>query len=108
LSAPTLRRRRRKDDAIQPTKNDNQPHPKPVEPEQAEPSPAVVVMNPPNATAKAILTQSRWDTGDAIRYFCAIYGELSPKVDVVERVARLQRGYTTATGWKLVIDDYDQ
>jgi hypothetical protein len=26
----------------------------------------------------------------------------------VEIIARLQRGYTTATGWKLVIDDYDQ
>jgi hypothetical protein len=83
----------------------------PVEPEQAEtPSSAVLVevVNPPNATAKAILTQSWWDTGDAICYFGAIDGEVSPKAAIVERIARLQRGYIAATGWKLVIDDFDQ
>jgi hypothetical protein len=65
-------------------------------------------VNPPNATAEAILTQSWWDTGDAIRYFGARDGEVSQKAAVVERIARLQRGYTTATGWKLIIDDFDQ
>jgi hypothetical protein len=108
-SAPTRKRRRRNDDVIQPTKNDNQLHPEPAEPKQAEPpSPSLVVVNPPNVTAEAILTQSWWDTGDAIRYFGAIDGEVSPKAAVVERIARLQRGYATATGWKLVIDDFDQ
>jgi hypothetical protein len=88
----------------------NQPHPKPVEPEQAETplSVVVVVVNPQDATAEAILTQSWWDTGDVICYFGAIDGEVSPKAAVVERIARLQRGYTTATGWKLVIDDFEQ
>jgi hypothetical protein len=66
------------------------------------------VNDPPNLTAIAILTQSWWDTGDAICYFGAIDGEVSPMEAVVERIARLQRGYTTATGWKLVIDDFDQ
>jgi hypothetical protein len=109
-SAPTRKRRRQNDDAIQPTMNDNQLHPEqPVEPEQAEPPSVAVVANPPrNVAAEAILTQSWWDTGDAIRYFGAIDGEVSPKEAVVERIARLQGGYTTATGWKLVIDDFDQ
>jgi hypothetical protein len=85
---------------LQPTKNDNQLHPEPAEPEQAEP-PSVVVVNPPNVTAEDILTQSWWDTGDAIHYFGAIDGEVSPNAAVVERIARLQRGYTTATGgWR--------
>jgi hypothetical protein len=35
-------------------------------------------------------------------------GEVSPKEAVVERIAKLQKGYTSATGWKLVIDNYDQ
>jgi hypothetical protein len=110
LSAPTLKRRRQNGNDIQPTKNDNQPHSQPVESEQAEaPSSAVVaVVNPQNATAKAILSQSWWDTVDAIHYFGAIDGEVSPKAAKVERIARLQRGYTTATGWKLVIDNFDQ
>jgi hypothetical protein len=105
---PTRKRRRRNDDVIQPTKSDNQLHSEPAEPEQAEPL-SVVVVNPPNVTAKAILTQSWWNTRDVICYFGAIDGEVSPKAAVVERiVAILQRGYTTATGWKLIIDDFDQ
>jgi hypothetical protein len=67
LPAPTLKRRRQNDDDIQPTKNDNQLHPKPAEPEQQAESPAaVVVVNPPNAATKTILSQSWWDTRDAI------------------------------------------
>jgi hypothetical protein len=41
------------------------------------------------------------DTGDAIRYFGAIDGEVSPKEAVVERIAKLQKGYTSATGGSL-------
>jgi hypothetical protein len=67
LPAPTWKRRRQNDDDIQPTKNDNQLHPKPAEPEQqAETAAAVVVVNPPNAAAKAMLTQSWWDTREVI------------------------------------------
>jgi hypothetical protein len=91
LLAPTQKRRSQKDDGIQPSKNDNQLHPEPEEPEQAEP-PSVVVVNPPYVTAKAISTQSWWDTRDMICYFGAIDGEVSPKAAVVERIARLQRG----------------
>ena len=99
--APTRkRRRRRNDDDIQPTINGSQLHPEqPEEPEQAEPlSIAIGVVNPPNVTAEAILTHSWWDTRDAIHYFGVIYGEVSSKEAVVARIARLQRGYTTATG----------
>jgi hypothetical protein len=110
-SAPIQKRRRRNDDDIQPTKNVNQFHPEqPAAEPAAEPASVVVLVvnDPPNANANAILTQSWWDTGDAICYFGAIDGEVSPMEAVVERIARLQRGYTTATGWKLVIDDFDQ
>ena len=57
-SAPTRKRRRQNDDAIQRTMNDNQLHPEqPVEPEQAEPPSVVVVANPQrNVDAEAILT----------------------------------------------------
>jgi hypothetical protein len=78
---------------------------------RAAESASVVVLavnDRPNVNADAILTQSWWDTGDAIRYFGAIDGEVSPMEAVVGRIARLQRGYTTVTGWKLVIDDFDQ
>jgi hypothetical protein len=44
------------------------------------------------------------DTGEAINYFGTTDGETSPKAAVVERIVRLRREYTTATGWKLVID----
>jgi hypothetical protein len=71
---------KKNNDDIQPTKNDNQLHPEPAEPEQAEPSLSVLVVNPPNITAEAtILTQSWWDTGDVTCYFGAIDGEVSPK-----------------------------
>ncbi len=109
--APIRKRRRQNDDDMQPTKNVNQFHPEqPAAEPAAEPASVevLVVNDPPNSTADAILTQSWWDTGDAIRYFGAIDGEVSPMEAVVERIARLQRGYTTATGWKLVIDDFDQ
>jgi hypothetical protein len=66
------------------------------------------VNDPPNVNAGTILTQSWWDTGYAIRFFGAIDGEVSPMESVVGRIARLQRGYTTATGWKLAIDDFNQ
>jgi hypothetical protein len=107
-SAPAWKRKRQNDDDIQQTKNANYLHPEPAEPEQAEP-PSVIVVNPPNVTAEAILTQSWWDTVVPISYFDAIDGQVSSKVAVLERITRLQRGYTTATGWKLaVIDDFDQ
>jgi hypothetical protein len=88
--------------------NGNQPNPEPeLDAEQAELS--VVVVNPPNAcAAQAILNQS-WDTGDVICYFSTIDSEVFPKKAVVERITRLQRGQTTATGWRLVIiDDFGQ
>ena len=97
LSAPTRKRRRQNDNDVQPTKNDNQLHPGPAEPGQAEP-PSVVVVNLSNVSAEATLTQSWWDTGDVICYFGAIDGEVSPKAVIVE-IARLQRGYTTGAGW---------
>jgi hypothetical protein len=105
---PTRKRRRPNDDDIQPTKNDNRLHPDPAESEQAKLPSVLVVVNTPNVTAEAILTQSWWDIRDAIYYFGAIDGEVSPKAAIVERIARLQRGYTTATGRKLVIDDFDK
>jgi hypothetical protein len=83
-------------------------------PEQAEVDPnpiAQVKANPnmnPNPIAQAILDQSWWDKGNAIRNFGAIDGEVSPKEAVEERIAKLQRGYATATGWKFDIDDFDQ
>jgi hypothetical protein len=41
--------------------------------------------------------------------WCNRWCEVTPKAAVVEIIARLQRGYTTgATGWKLVMDDFDQ
>jgi hypothetical protein len=59
--------------------------------------------------ADAILNQSWSDTtGDAIRYFGSADGEASPKESVVDRITQLQKGYTAATGWKLVVDDFDQ
>jgi hypothetical protein len=71
--APIRKRRRQNDDDIQPTKNVNQFHPKQpaAEPASVE---VLVVNDPPNLTANAILTQSWWDTGDAICYFSAIPG----------------------------------
>jgi hypothetical protein len=108
--APIRKRRRPNDDDIQPTKSVNQFHPEqPAAEPAAEPVSVVVLVvnDPPNVNAGAILTQSWWDTGDAIRYFGAIDGEVSPMEAAVERIARLQRGYTTATRWKLVIDDFD-
>jgi hypothetical protein len=83
-------------------------------PEQAEVDPnpiAQVKANPnmnPNPIAQATLDQSWWDTGNAIRCFGAIDGEESPQEAVEEIIAKLQRGYATATGWKLAIDDYNQ
>jgi hypothetical protein len=61
-----------------------------------------------NPIAQAIMNQSWWDIGDAILYVGTIHGEVSPKEEVVERIAKLQKGYTSATRWKLVIDNYDQ
>jgi hypothetical protein len=62
-----------------------------------------------NPIAQAILNQSWWDTGDAIRYFGAIDGEVLPnEAGVGERIAKLQQGYTAASRWKLLIDDFDQ
>jgi hypothetical protein len=54
------------------------------------------------------LDQSWWDTGDAIRYFGAIDGEVTPREAVQNIIETLQRGFATATGWKLDIDDSNQ
>jgi hypothetical protein len=35
-------------------------------------------------------------------------GEASAKDAVIERIERLEKGLSTATGWKRVIDDFDQ
>jgi hypothetical protein len=65
-------------------------------------------VNPPNVTAEAsILTQYWWDIRHAIGYFGAIYGEVSPKEAVVERIARLHRGCTTkklggSSSWRIL------
>jgi hypothetical protein len=107
LSAPTRKKRRVNDNDTEQT--DGIPEQAGDTPEQAGDTPEQTEANPnPNPIAQAILDQSWWDTGDAIRYFGAIDGEVSPKEAVKERIAQLQRGYTTATGWKLVIDDFDQ
>jgi hypothetical protein len=63
---------------------------------------------PPNPRAEAILNQTFWDTGDAIRYFGARDGEVSARDAVNERIAKLQIGLSTSTGWKRVVDDFDQ
>jgi hypothetical protein len=54
------------------------------------------------------LNQSWWDTGNAIQYFGTIDGEVSPNKAVVERIVKLQDGYTAAAGWKFDINDNDQ
>jgi hypothetical protein len=35
-------------------------------------------------------------------------GEASAKDAAIERIERLEKGLSTATGWKRVIDDFDQ
>jgi hypothetical protein len=70
--------------------------------------PKAVVEAEVNPLADAILNSSWWDTGDAIRYFGSANGEASPKESVVDRITQLQKGYTAATGWKLVVGDFDQ
>ncbi len=99
LSAPTRKRRRVNE---QEQTNDT--------PEQTEvdPNPIAQVEANPNPIAQAILNQSWWDTGDAIRYFGAMDGDVSPKEAVEERILKLKRGYATSTWWKLAIDDFDQ
>ena len=34
--------------------------------------------------------------------------QVTPKVAVETRIERLQSGYSTADGWKLLVDDFDQ
>jgi hypothetical protein len=99
LPAPTRKRRRVNE---QEQTNDT--------PEQAEvdPNPIAQVEANPNPIAQAILNQSWWDAGDAIRYFGSMDGDVSPKEAVEERILKLKRGYATSTGWKLAIDDFDQ
>ena len=48
------------------------------------------------------------DTGDAMRHFGAMDGEVSAKEVVKKRIEKLQQGHATATGWKRTIDDFDQ
>jgi hypothetical protein len=69
-------------------------------PEQAEVDPNLMaqVEANPNPIAQAMLNQSWWDAGDAIRYFCSMDGDVSPKEAVEERILKLKRGHATSTG----------
>jgi hypothetical protein len=100
---PTRKKRRGNNNVMEPIQNDSH-YP------EAEAIPDTVTEVEANLDpiAQTILNQSWWDTGNAIRYFGAIDGEVSPTEAVENCITRLQRGHASATGWKLVIDDFDQ
>jgi hypothetical protein len=86
-TAPIQKRRRRNDndtDAVPPVQNVGTQH----EAEEAISS---------NPRAQAILNQSWWDTGDAIRHFGARDGEASAKDSAMARISRLQTLLTSRT-----------
>jgi hypothetical protein len=106
-SAPTAKRRRRCNTSIQ--NDDPGPSNNPdAETTQATANPMdpidPIVLNP---IPQAIANQSWWDTGDAIRYFGAVDGELSPKEAVEKRIEKVQKGYASSTGWTHVLDGFD-
>jgi hypothetical protein len=107
-SAPSQKRRRGNNDAMQPVESPTIPSSTNREAVATAETRVRVQPNPTPITTQAVLDQSWWDTGDAIRYFGAIDGGVSPREAVQNRIEKLQRGYTTATGWKLDIDDLDQ
>jgi hypothetical protein len=57
-----------------------------------------VEANPDPIAQVIFLNQSWWDTSDAIIYFGAIDGEVSPTEAVENRITRPQRGHASATG----------
>ena len=110
VSAPVQKRRRQENNNNDDTLEGEPPEQEATTPtHDHEPEEEATPPNPrANPRAQAILDQSWWDTGDAIRYFGARHGEVSAKDAVSERIGRLQAGLSTATGWKRVMDDFDQ
>jgi hypothetical protein len=111
-SAPTAKSRRLCNTSIQ---NENPGPSNNLDAETTEATAETRVRADPNTTdpivnpiAEAIANQSLWDTGDAIQYFGAVDGAVSPKEAVETRIEKLQKGYISSTGWTLVLDDFDQ
>jgi hypothetical protein len=113
-SAPKRKKREENINGSQPFQNDN--HHSPFQNDNHHsPSNSPVALTELEAQveanldpiAQAIIDQSWWDTGDAVRYFGALDGELAAKETVEKRIEQLKKGYSNATGWKRTIDDFD-
>ena len=107
---PTWKKRRGNNNDTQPIQNDNHQSTSSNNSPQAEATnnPAVAEPQAQVEVDPIAQAQSWWDTGDAIRYFGVIDGEVSAREAVEKRIEILQKGYANATGWKLTIHDFDQ
>jgi hypothetical protein len=68
----------------------------------------------PNPAARAIASQSWWESPEAHALFSDVKrskgdngDSLFPREYVEARTERLKKGHTTAHGWKTVLDDFD-
>lgn len=71
-----------------------------------------------NKKAAAILQKTYWDSLEAMKLFKELQGEKTNEctneeddlvMAVIERrIGRLSKGIGMASGWKLVLDDFDQ
>jgi hypothetical protein len=68
----------------------------------------------PNQAARAVISQSWWESPEAHTLFCDVKrstGEngdyLFPREYVETRIERLKNGFATAHGWKYIVDDFD-
>jgi hypothetical protein len=68
----------------------------------------------PNQVARAVISQSWWESSEAHTLFCHVQRNIGENGDylfqqeyVETRIERLKNGFATAHRWKLVVDDFD-